>query len=370
MKCEDAAEFVSALYDGERIPREAAEHLGECEPCRVRLNAYSAIGAELRRVARLEEPTDDLKTGRWEEQERIRLSWWNKGRETMPIPKFAFALMLGAISLLSGGLVLVRARPGEPGPVLWLTSKLLPDGTTFHCALATDGRPDSDGCGHYGHLPHAGLLSVNVRFVRREGERVELGVKTRYENPPPIFTAPYSSADRLKDVAEESVWIEPGAKQEVVVAGLGQIELTGEFMDHKPPAFFGTGDTVDPQANQFRIVAPVLLRGKEVVFNFAGASSSGVSPNAGVAIYWPGEGRYLMSAAPFKDAVEGRVDVSQITFSLEGQDYVLLTAVPVTRSKRVWIKREPEYRPSEHIPGATDDQGMLGGESAGEFPKE
>jgi hypothetical protein len=365
MKCEDAAEFVSALYDGERIPREAAEHLGECEACRVRLSAYSAISAELRRVASLEEPTE-VKTGRWKEQERMRLSWWHKGRETMRIPRFAFAFMLGAIFLLSGGLVLVRARPGVPGPVLWLTSKLPPDGKAFHCAMATD----SDGCGHYSQLPHAGLLSVNVRFVRREGERVELGVKTRYENPPPVFTAPYPSADRLKDVAEESVWIEPGGKQEIPVAGLGQIEITGEFMDHKPPSFFEPGDTVDLQADQFRIVAPVLLRGKEVVFNFAGASSGSEGPGSSVAIYWPGEGRYLISPERFKDAVEGRVSVSQIGFSLEGQDYVLLTAVPVTRSKHVWVKREPGYKPSEHTPGATDDEGMLGGESPSDFPKE
>jgi hypothetical protein len=369
MKCEDAAEFVSALYDGERIPREAAEHLGECEACQLRLTAYSAIGAELRRVASVEEPTE-VKTGRWEEQNRMRLSWWHKGRETVRIPRFAFALMLGAIFLLSGGLILVRARPGVPRPVLWLTSKLPPDGKAFHCAMATDGQPHSEGCGHYRQVPRAGLLSMNVRFVHREGERVELGVKTRYENPPPVFTAPYPSADRLKDVAEENVWIEPEGKQEIVVAGLGQIELTGEFMDHKPPSFFEPGDTVDPQADQFRVVAPVLLRGKEVIFNFAGASSTGIGPDAGVAIYWPTEGRYLISPAPFKDAVEGRVDVSQITFSLEGQDYVLLTAVPVTRSQHVWVKREPRYKPSEHIPGETDDEGMLGGESPSAFPKE
>jgi len=48
MKCEDAAEFVSALYDGERIPREAAEHLGECETCQGRMETYSRMSAEMR----------------------------------------------------------------------------------------------------------------------------------------------------------------------------------------------------------------------------------------------------------------------------------------------------------------------------------
>jgi hypothetical protein len=368
MKCEDAAEFVSALYDGERIPREAAEHLGGCDACRERLNAYSAVGAELRRVASLEEHSE-VKSGLWEKEERMQSNWWHRGKETMRIPRFAFALMLGMIFLLSGGLLLVRARPAAQGPVLWLTSKLPPEGKTFQCFLTTSGEPGSDGCGQYRSLPHAGILSVNIRFVRREGERVELGVKTRYENPPPVFTG--AADERLKDVAEETVWIEQGYRQEVPVAGLGPIEMTGEFLDHKPALFIAPEETVDPQANEFRIVSPVLIRGKEVVFNLSGAASidsEGRGP--GVAIYWPGEGRYLISPAPFKGAVAGHVFDSQISFSLEGQDYVLLTAVPATRSENVWIKHEVRYRPSEHMPGADDGQSLLGPERPIDFPQE
>jgi hypothetical protein len=364
MRCEDAAEFVSALYDGARIPREAAEHLGTCKVCQESMSAYATLGAEMRRAASLEETATKARS--WEKQESTQSSWWRKSRETMRIPRFAFALMLAAIFLLSGGLVLVRARPGAGGSVLWLVAKL-PDGKGFHCPLDTDGEPGSDGCGNYGMVSHAGLLSVNIRFLRREGERVALGVQTRYENPPPHFTG--LSADRLKDVAEETVWIEPETKQEVPVTGLGRIELTGAFIDHKPPLFFAPEDTVDPQAQEFRIVSPVLVRGKEVVFNFAGASSTGITPEANVVIYWPGEGRYLISAAPFKGAVEGRVNVSQVEFSLEGQDYTLLTAVPITRSEHVWVKHEAGYLPSKRRPGADDSNGFLGGESSNEFPK-
>jgi len=71
MKCEDTAEFVSALCDGEKIPREAAEHIGECEACRTRLNAYSAMGTELRRLASLQEQTE-VKARPWEKcRERL-----------------------------------------------------------------------------------------------------------------------------------------------------------------------------------------------------------------------------------------------------------------------------------------------------------
>src|SRR5262249_17249936 len=107
MKCEDAAAFVSALYDGERIPLDAAQHLGSGEACAGRLASSSSIGVELRRVAALDQPMD-VNCGTWNAGQTERFSWWWKGRESMRIPRFAFASMLGAILLLSGGLVIVR----------------------------------------------------------------------------------------------------------------------------------------------------------------------------------------------------------------------------------------------------------------------
>jgi hypothetical protein len=363
MKCEDAVAFVSALHDGEKIPREAAEHLGTCEECAGRSAAYSAIGAELRRIASLAEP-NGLKDGAWEEKKGGQPNWWRRGRESVRIPRVALAAMLVAIFLLSGGLVLVRARSNTVESVLWLATKLPPAGKVIHAALATDGPPGSDGFGHFSIVPGGGLFSIRIRFLHRENNRVELGVKTRYENPAPHFSGP--ADDRLEGVAEESLWIEPGRNGEISVPGLGQVELAGDFIDHKPPGFFSPEDTIDPKADEFRIVSPVLIRGKEVVFNFGGAASTG----GGVSIYWPGEGRFLLSPTPFKDAVKGSVFESQITFNIDGQEYVLLTAVPPTRATNVWIKHEPGYKPSEHSAGAHDSEGMLGGESASDFPKE
>ena len=67
MKCEDAAEHVSALCDGETIPRVAAKHIGECEVCRARLSAYSTMGAELRRLASVSgRARENWKVGSWE----------------------------------------------------------------------------------------------------------------------------------------------------------------------------------------------------------------------------------------------------------------------------------------------------------------
>ena len=356
MKCEESAEFVSALCDGETIPREAAEHIGECETCRATLNAYSTMGAELRRLASLEERTE-FKAGSWKKEQRVRLNWWRKGRTTMRIPRFAFALMLGMILLLSGGLVLVRARTGTGEPVLVLTYKIPPHGRTARCTITTDGNPRTNRC-NYSTGGTSGLLTVNTRFVSKEGQRTELGVRTRYETQ--ARSLGMSNTDNLKDVPEEMVWIEPGNKQEISVPGLGEVELTGEYLDHVPALLFRPDEALDAQKNEFRIVSPVLIRGKEVVFNLGGSNSTDSGdPDAALMVYFPGEGRYLISTVPFEGAVEGNVELGQIKFSLEGQDYALLTAMPTTRSEHVWVTHEPHYKLSEHMQGASDNREMF-----------
>lgn len=358
MKCNEVAEFISVLYDGEKIPREAAEHLGVCDECGRRLADYSAIGAELRRAASLGEPTN-VKDRTWENRKALRSGWWRKSRESMRIPRLVFASMLAAIFLLSGGLVLVRARPNPAGSLLWLAVKLPPDGAVMHVALPTDGEPGRDGFANVSFVPTGGTLSISVRFLRREGDRVELGVKTRYDNPIPHST----TEEMLKDIAQQSLWIEPGRNAEIFVLGLGSIQFAGDFVDHKPRFF-------DAKANEFRIVSPVLIRGKEVVYSQLGASGSTGNAVTGLWIYSPGEGRFLFSPAPFKDAIEGSVFDSRIEFSVDGQEYLLLTAVQVTRATHVWVKHDPRYKPSEHHAGETDDVSSLGSGDSSDFPKE
>ena len=51
MNCAEAAECVSALFDGVPISREVTAHLSDCKECRARLNDYAEMGAELREAA-------------------------------------------------------------------------------------------------------------------------------------------------------------------------------------------------------------------------------------------------------------------------------------------------------------------------------
>ena len=155
MKCEEAAEFTSRLCDGQVIPREAAEHIGACDACRKRLNAYAAIGAELRRMASLEQPLS-LKAVQWEKRQRDRQRWGQGGRAMMRIPRLAFVTMLVLILSLSGGLALVRARAAQIKPILLLHFTLIPDGKTGDCWLTTNENSKMNQCGFATDVPRGG----------------------------------------------------------------------------------------------------------------------------------------------------------------------------------------------------------------------
>ena len=69
---------------------------------------------------------------------------------------------------------------------------------------------------------------------------------------------------------------------------------------------------------------------------------------------YPGEGRYLISRVPFEGAVEGTVKNGQIGFTLDGQDYLLLSAAPILSAEHAWVSHDPQYKLSEHLEGASD----------------
>jgi hypothetical protein len=236
-----------------------------------------------------------------------------------------------------------------------LTYKVPRDGRVGHCTIVAGENRRINHCNESMGGPW-GFLTMSIRYEGKERERVALGVKTRYEAQRPLGV---SQVDTLQD-PEETVWIEPGSKQQILVPGLGEIELTAEYLDHVPTLLFQPSEALDPQKDEFRIVSPVLIRGKEVVFNLAGSDSTDSGdPDAALMIYFPGEGRYLISTVPFEGAVEGKVDVGQIRFRLEGQDYLLLTATPTTRSDHVWVTHDPQYKMSEHMQGASDQESMF-----------
>jgi hypothetical protein len=351
MKCEEAAEFASRLCDGQVIPREVAEHIGTCEACRTRLNAYAAIGAELRRVASLEQPIS-LKVVQWEKRERVRRRWWQEGRTTMRIPRFAFVSMLVLILILSGGLVVVRARAAQGEPMLLLHLTLIPNGKTGECWLTTNENPKTNQCGFATDVPRGGMVGLMFRFISRDGDRSQLGVKANYKES----SVEFNFIDDFKDVPEKTISVDPEQQGRIQVPGLGEFEVTASYLNHPFTAWGRPDEAIEPRKDEFRVVAPVVIRGNEVICNLSanGYSIDDGDPDATLMIYYPGEGRYLISRVPFEGAVEGTVKNGQIRFTLDGEDYLLLSAAPILSAEHAWVSHDPQYKLSEHLEAASD----------------
>jgi len=360
VNCELAEEYISALCDGQRIPHVAAEHIGLCRRCRSELSEYATMGAELRRLASMDEavppPLVDWSQG------TVKTDWWRKGLATMKIPRLAFGAMLIAIIALSSSLVMVRARAGAAAArFLELEYKLPPDGTSHICVMRADGSHKDNLCNFVNHGKE-GLFLMNTRVIPNSGDRARLAIRAKYVPGDGDRQVDYSEA-LFKDVPENLLPIEPGDKQEIQVEGFGAVEVEEKYVDHIPPLVYLPQETLDPNPKEFRIVAPVLVRDNEVIVNGGvGSSLDSGSPDAALMLYGPGEGRYLVSTIPFDRAVEGTVHLGQITFSLDGHDYLLLTSMPITVAEHVWITHERDFKPSERMvrsDDARDDRPMF-----------
>lgn len=367
MNCEHAAEFVSALFDGERIPQEAAEHVGACAACSARMQDYAVMSAELRRSASAGEPTA-IPERLWQQVRLEAVSWSFGWRETMRIPRFVFALLLMAVVFLSGGLVLVKARSGGNGPALVITTKL-PKGSTSKCAMPTNrgsqkctfGTDETGGAGH---------LICTIHFIQRDDQRVQLGIRIK------LFSLetelPHENIEKIiADVPEQQFWLDGDKPYVMSVPNLGPVEFTREFADEgsisRPP-----GESLNPGPHQFRMLDPVVIRDNQVIANFSGASAS-FDGDIATLLYAPKVGRFIISTiqpeqlkgnretspAAFGETVEGQIEQHQIRFALHGKPYLILTGAPISRAERVWVIYQPAWRPSKEDATSTDDHEMF-----------
>jgi len=371
MNCEQTAEVVSALCDGQQIPRDAAEHIGPCESCRALLHKYMEMGTELRRVASLQS-LEILGEARWSAVKQIAPHWWQRGWESMRIPKFAFVSLVVGIVLLACGLVVVKARQRTQGSVLMLTVKSS-DGETRKCALPTE-HGNRGGCFSVklvkvteanGQVAH-GWLKTGFRVIAQDGNRFQIGVRTGFtklspfENGKSYTFSP--TPDEMKTLPERTYWFEPGERLAIDVPNSGKIEVTGEALDHMPAIVTsenGAEEPMDPKEGEFRVISPVLLKGSNRVVDLEGFTSI-TNGTEVVIVYAPGEGRFLLSPSPVAGAVEGVVRENRITFKSAGSSYEFLMAAPIARSEHIWILHQQDYKPSHKSVGIPDDQAFAG----------
>ena len=335
MNCDDAAEYVSALCDGERIPRGAAEHIGACDMCQARMKDYLEMGAELRRVASLESPVE-ARPRVWVKQQDVRTIWWQKGWQTMGIPRLVFAMLLAAIVGLGASLAIVKVKAHETGTVVML--KIAgPDGDAMTCPISLVDRKQ-DTCGGVAGM-NGGSLVYDVKLLSKEGNRLALRVRTKFN-----ADSTAGSFSEQDSVPQRQYWFEPGQTLAVDVPGLGDIKLTGEWTDHVP-ALLSETQSIDPEAGEFRMVSPLLLKGKVVAGDMEGGSVFIDKPEEGVDLYIPGQGRFEFLRTPFDGATKAEVKLNRITFNINGEPYTILTGTPVSRGSDIWVRLTTDYKP-------------------------
>jgi len=310
----------------------------------MRLKEYVEMGAELRRIASLES-VGEVRAPAWDKTGRTTQNWWQKGWETMRIPRFAFALLVVAVLVLGSSLTIVKVRAHEQGRVLILTAKP-PDGTTLRCALSLEDK-------NYGSCAYTfpGQSIYKFRVISTDGARVQLSVGAKVSSAHPGPGSYTTSVDEISKVPEALYWFGPGEKLKIDIPGSGTMLVVGEVLDRMPVSL--------------RFDGPVLLRGKEVLADFGNMSALSTEEGYGIELYAPHDGRYEISLSPLEGAVEGQIEGTRVSFELNGQPYEFVTGGPVAPGapappgQRIWILHLPNDKPSYTAWDEADEHGFI-----------
>jgi hypothetical protein len=337
MTCDETAEFVSALCDGETIPRTAAEHVDMCASCQARLEEYIEMGAKLRLIASLA-IEESVSPRVWSSPRGAFAICWQKGWETMGIPRVAFGILIAALVALGSTLTMVKVHAHADGTVVML--KITgPEGDPVGCPLSTQDKNQAT-CGFMGQM-NGKIIGDWIDLISREGNRVELAVRTKTFGPP---SGTFSLSD-IQSEPQRQVFFEPGQTLKLDVAGSGTLTVTGEWFDHMPAFIGSSSHEFDPGPEEMRLVSPLLLSNKQVLGDLQGGSATVDKAGEGVQIYLAGEGRFILSLSPMRGAVQAHVALNRISFLDGGRSYEFLTGSPVTRSEDIWVLHEADFKP-------------------------
>ncbi len=345
MNCEKAAEFVSALCDGERIPREAAEHLGACEECKARLNDYLQMSAELTRMAIIAAP-QRVRDVSWGPQETTKSSWWQMCRESMRIPRFAFGLLLVTILSLGAGIAIVGANNSERWFQLEVRTR---EGRTALTGFMSAEPKEPEGPASVIVHEAAGTLAVAVRVLGGTGGSEQLGVRAIWL---PQYVDRSEIEERLGVVPEREFWVIPGQTLTVPVKDYGEIEITGQLLDKLPDDQSPSEMRLYPKEGQFRVIAPQVLLMDGNVLSKGGGSGLGFTQKGSFfAYYAPHDGWYIFAFVEFPGATEGKIEANQVEFTMDGRTYTLLAAAPIVDASvtTIWVRHHAGNRLTDDL---------------------
>lgn len=340
MTCEHAAEFISALCDGEAIPRDAAMHLGGCESCKARLADYIQISVEMKRIALLE--PREIPVISWQEQRQLRPSWWQIGRQTMRIPRFAFALMVVAIAALSSGLVMVRAKATEDRPVFVFSIGVPGVGAIDNLPYVSD-LEKGGGVAATQSLPDS-MLAYVLRGIDSRNGAEEIGVRAR-KFPPDVNRG--EAIKEARTAPEQTNWYLAGQAMPIPVPGYESYKITGELLDKIPDQLNPAKQPFEPAEGTLRVMSPAILEDGQLLGSLNGASTDPAEDSAAI-FFIPDHGAFLFSLSKFDGASKGTLRNSQLQFESDGHHYLLLAGAPLVAGEQqrgIWVKHVEDFRP-------------------------
>lgn len=348
MNCQDARLFVSALYDGEVVPQDAAGHIGSCTACRDLLRDYALMGAGLRLLSAAERGTDPAPLG---ELPAKRRRWTGGLTVRVLVPRFAVGLALVAIVGLSVGLALVHGQGSGP----W-----------FQYTVSSPESPGTSGnvlqAGEYGTGesslsadPRIILYEVKVLDVRNNSAQVEVRarrfIKSKGHAGNFILEADGHQAaitsrqgiDRiLANATPQRFNYKPGQKLQIAVDGGGTLVLTGNVCRLRP-SFPAADFPVNPAPDQLVLSNAALVRGREFLGDIAGAASA-AGGNSAIGACVPPVGAFVFALKAFPGAIQGVAEFGRAHFTIDGQAYTLFSATPITGGQQprdIWVYRAP-----------------------------
>lgn len=349
MNCQDAQQFVSCLYDGEAVSAEAAEHIRGCRACRERLRDYAEIGAELRLLAdatpreapsALDLPPDGKR--------------WQRGlTDRVLVPRFAAALAILAIVGLATGLVVMRAQSRTPP--LWFQydvsvpkSERAANGFSGQGGLLQGGG-QSDFAVLWTH--GGGRIVVELRPLQVQTGLVQLSARARVVKPVPgsgeekMLSEGPAQRQLLGQVLAGTVPREidytPGRKLTIPVEGGGSFILSGKVYKIRPTLWGFM--TATPKPNELQLFDGALVRGNDFLGKIQGGGV-GDAKNSALGICVPKVGALVVALKPFEGAVRGVTEYGQARFTIDGHDYTLYSARPITggpQPREIWVYRSP-----------------------------
>ena len=345
MECQEAQPFVSVLYDGRRVPEEAAEHIRGCAACRRQLHDYAAIGAEMKLVGN--RPADSLPVPAWlaSAPPRSRFLAARALTARVMIPRYAVGLVAGVIIALSIGLNLIRAQ----GPALWFQFQIGPADSPSavshppHVVKSGDRKPTISlwPVQGAGASPSVSGVGVIVSVLDIQSGRVRVAARARHYPEPP---SPESVEHDIGDLKGHDYAYVPGQTLEIPIEGGGTVLLSGQVFEQQPKLAWNL--PLDPAANQLILRNFALIRDKEVLSPVMGWCAIVEEKDKGISLYLPGQGLFTFALQPFEGAVKGEANWSQAKFKIGGHHFDLLSGAQITggdQPRDIWVSLKADY---------------------------